>query len=282
MTEEPTTASSREPAPGTTPETTTDSASQHGHRRAVEVVPDATSLATRAAEWLIEQIAHAIERRGRAVIALSGGTTPRAVFERLATSPWRERVVWDKVHLFWGDERFVSPDDAASNVRMTHAALIDHIDIPAAHVYAIPGDNALGGSVDVIFERATVAATLYATTLHAFYESDKLSAARPFFDVVMLGLGEDGHTASLFPGTAALDERDAWAVAVRTDNVTAPVRITLTYPILESTHATLFLVAGEGKRTMARRVLDGDESLPAGRMKPIGGVLWLMDRAAAG
>ena len=252
-------------------------------QRAVEVVPDAASLATRATEWLIEQFAHAVERRGRAVVALSGGTTPRAVFELLAAPPWRDRVAWDKVHIFWGDERFVPAGDAASNVRMTHAALLDHVDVPAAHRYAIPADDGpAGGDVDAIFDRAQDAAALYATTLHAFYGGDRLHDDVPFFDVVMLGLGEDGHTASLFPGTPALDERTAWAVAVRTGNATAPVRITMTYPLLESTHATLFLVAGEGKRAMTKRVLDGDESLPAARMHSHGGTLWLLDRAAAG
>ena len=284
-----------------------DSVASPKPRRAVEVVPDAASLASRASQWLIEQVAYAIAHRGRAVLALSGGTTPTAVFRMLARSPWRERVEWDKLDVFWGDERFVARDDAASNVRMTREALLDHVDIPAAHVYAIPSDDgpvpeeaatgpakvvaeraadggspADDGSVDAILARAEKAAVLYATTLHAFYGGDRLKDDRPFFDVVMLGLGEDGHTASLFPGTAALDEREAWAVAVRTDNETAPVRITMTYPLLESTHAVLFLVAGEGKRAMARRVLDDDESLPAARVHPLGGTLWIMDAAAAG
>jgi 6-phosphogluconolactonase len=255
---------------------------QSNRRRAVEVVPDAASLAARATEWLIEQVAHAVERRGRAVIALSGGSTPRAVFELLAAPPWRDRVAWDKVHLFWGDERFVASGDDASNARMTQVALLDHVDVPAAHLYPIPSDEGTDHDIDATFARAEDAAALYATSMHAFHGGNQLKADRPFFDVVMLGLGEDGHTASLFPGTAALDERTAWVVAVKTGNATAPVRITMTYPILESTHATLFLVSGAGKRTMAKHVLDGDETLPAGRMKPIGGVLWLMDEAAAG
>jgi 6-phosphogluconolactonase len=251
-----------------------------GHRHAVEVVPDAASLATRAAEWLIEQIAHAVERRGRAVIALSGGTTPKAVFACLAREPWRNRIAWDAVHLVWGDERFVAEGDPASNARMTREALLDHVDVPASHVYPIPCDE--GGPADAVFERAHVAAELYATTLHALNGGDRLHGDKPLFDVVMLGLGEDGHTASLFPGTAALDERHAWVVPVRTHDATAPVRITLTYPVLESTHAVVFLVSGEAKRAMAKRVLDGDASLPAARIRPVGGTLWILDQAAAG
>lgn len=249
------------------------------HRHAVEVVPDAASLATRAAEWLIEQIARAVERRGRAVIALSGGSTPKTVFECLAGSPWRDRVDWDTVHLVWGDERFVPADDAASNARMTRKALLDHVDVPASHVYPIPHDP--GGAPDQAWSRAHVAAELYATTLHALYGGDRLHDDRPLFDVVMMGLGENGHTASLFPDTPALDEREAWVVPVMTDDATAPVRITLTYPVLESTHAMVFLVSGKAKHDVARRVLGGDESLPAGRVRPLGGMLWIMDQAAA-
>jgi len=251
-------------------------------RHAVEVVPDATALATRATSWLVEQIVHAVARRGRAVLSLSGGTTPKAVFALLAEPPWRERVDWAKVHVFWGDERFVAATDDASNVRMTRSALLDHVNVPAANVHAIPDDDApTPGDVDATFARARSAAASFATTLHAFYGGERLVDDRPFFDVVMLGLGEDGHTASLFPGTAALAERDAWAVAVRTDNATAPVRITMTYPLIESTHAVLFLAAGAGKRAMVERVLAGDASLPAARVRPHGGTLWIVDEAAA-
>ncbi|MEO8938027.1 MAG: 6-phosphogluconolactonase [Burkholderiaceae bacterium] len=253
-------------------------------RHAVEIVPDAASLATRASEWLIEQIVHAVERRGRAVIALSGGSTPKAIFECLAQHPWRDRIPWDALHLVWGDERFVGKDDAASNLLMTRKALLDHVDMPASHVYPIPSDDGAGagaGTVEETFERARVAAALYATTLHAIHGSNHFTDDNPLFDVVMLGLGEDGHTASLFAGTDALEEKTAWVVAVKTDNATAPVRITLTYPALESTHAVLFLVSGAAKRDVVRRVLQGDESLPAARVHPVGGTLWIMDEAAA-
>ena len=260
-----------------------DPAPRHSrHRHAVEVVPDAASLATRAAEWLIEQIAHAVQRRGRAVIALSGGSTPKAVFECLARHPWRDRIAWDALHLVWGDERFVASNDAASNARMTREALLDHVDLPASHIYPIPGDEGGATDVDAVLARARVAAEVYATTLHALYGGHVLHDDRPLFDVVLLGLGEDGHTASLFPGTPALDERAAWVMPVKTDNATAPVRITLTYPVLESTHAALFLVAGEAKRDIVQRVLAGDESLPATRVRPVGGTLWILDAAAAG
>jgi len=251
-------------------------------RHAVEVVPDAASLASRATGWLVDQIVHAVARRGRAVLSLSGGTTPKAVFASLAEPPWRERVDWTKVHVFWGDERFVAASDDASNVRMTRSVLLDRVDVPPANIHPIPSDDAPSpGDVDATFARAQSAAASFATTLHAFYGGERLVDDRPFFDAVMLGLGEDGHTASLFPGTAALDERSDWAVAVRTDNATAPVRITMTYPLLESTHAVLFLATGAGKRAMVERVLAGDESLPAARVHAHGGTLWIIDEAAA-
>lgn len=254
------------------------------HRRSIEVVPDAASLATRAAEWLIEQIAHAVQRRGRAVIALSGGSTPRAVLACLAQPPWRDRIAWDTVHLFWGDDRFVAADDPASNARMAREALLDHVEMPASHVYAIPPDDGTQGGAadeDATFERARIAAALYATTLHAFHGGDRLRPEQPLFDVVMLGIGDDGHTASLFPGSPALDERVAWVVPSKTVNPPAPIRITLTYPVLESTHAVVFLAAGAGKRDMVGRVLDGDDTLPAARVSPVGGTLWIIDEAAA-
>ena len=260
-----------------------DGAKRRKLRHAVEVVPDAESLATRAAEWLIEQIAHAVAKRGRAAIALSGGSTPRALYELLARHPWCDRIAWDALHVFWGDERFVAAENPASNARMVREALLDRVEIPASHVYAMPLDeDSSSDGVDAAFRRAKQAAALYETTLHAFYGSARLDDSRPFFDVVLLGLGEDGHTASLFPGTDALEERAHWVAAVETGNATAAIRITLTYPILESTHAVAFLVAGEAKREIARRVLDGDESLPAARVRPIGGTLWIMDESAKG
>jgi len=252
-------------------------------RHAVEILPDAASLAPRAAEWLIGQIGHAVAKRGRAVIALSGGSTPKALYELLASPPWVERIDWSTLHVFWGDERFVGADDDARNARMTARALTDHVDIPESHLYPIPDDpTPTPDDLDATMARATAAAALYVNTLHAFYGSSQLTGNEPFFDVMLLGLGEDGHTASLFPGTPALDEHERWAVAVRTTNASAPVRITMTYPLLQSTHAVLFLVAGAAKAAIAKRVLDGDTTLPAARVRPNGGMLWMMDEAAAG
>ena len=261
------------------------SGSTQRSRHAVEVVPDAASVATRGAEWLIEQIAHAVLRRGRAAVALSGGSTPRALYAHLAEHPWRDRVEWAKLHLFFGDERFVPHDDPASNARMADETLISHVPIRPGNVHRIPCIGAPRADAPVTAaatRSAEQAAADYQQTLSAFYGSVALDAARPLFDVVLLGLGEDGHTASLFPGASALEEREAWSVAVATQNAIAPLRVTLTYPVLESTHAVAFLVSGAAKRAIAARVLAGDESLPAARVRPQGGTLWIMDEDAGG
>ena len=253
-------------------------------RHAIEVVPDATALATRAAEWLVGQIGHAIAKRDRAVIALSGGSTPKAVFALLAQLSYRGRIDWSRVHVFWGDERFVQAGDKERNETMARDALLDVVDVPAAHVYPMPADDGpdyahANDDLHAAFERARIGAELHETTLHAFHGGTTLSD-KPFFDVVMLGLGEDGHTASLFPGSQVLDETAHWVAAVRTDAKPPPIRITMTLPLLASTHAVLFLAAGEGKREIAARILAGDESLPAARVHPIGGTLWILDEAA--
>ena len=254
-------------------------------RHAVEVVPNAASVATRGAEWLIEQIAHAVQRRGRAAVALSGGSTPHAMYAHLAEHPWRDRIEWAKLHLFFGDERFVPHDDPASNARMADETLIAHVPIPPGNVHRIAcvGSPRSDASVTATAAHsAREAAANYQKTLADFYGGTALDEARPLFDVVLLGLGIDGHTASLFPGTPALEERKAWAVAVATENAIAPLRITLTYPVIESTHAVAFLVCGVQKRAIATRVLAGDESLPAAHVHPQGGTLWIIDQDAAG
>lgn len=253
------------------------------HPHAVEVVPDTASLAPRAAEWMIGQLNHAIAKRGRAVVALSGGSTPKALFACLAQEPFAGRVDWSKVHVFWGDERFVAADDADRNDAMAAKALLDHLDLPEAHVYPMPVDDApTPDDVDATYARAVEAAAIHETELHGFYGGSRLSPDKPFFDVMLLGLGEDGHTASLFPGESTLDEMTHWVVPVKTTSKMPPVRISMTFPLIESTHAALFLVAGAGKRDIAKRVLAGDESLPAARVRPVGGLLWMMDEAAAG
>lgn len=208
---------------------------------------------------------------GRFVAGLAGGSTPKALYERLAYEPWRSAIRWGKADLVLGDERFVAPDDAKSNARMIREALVDHL-VTKPRLHAVP------------FDKLTVseAATEYEAELKALYGAAKLDPARPFFDLCLLGMGEDGHTASLLPGQPELlDERERWVLPVTKGRPEA--RVTLTFPVLESAGLVVFLVSGAGKRDMLDRVLSGaDRDVPAARFAPNGRLVWLADKDAAG
>lgn len=234
---------------------------------ALEVLADREALARRAADWLLSAVA---DRSGTFAIALAGGSTPRRLYELLATPLRRDAFPWHKVHWFWGDERFVPHADARSNYRMVQEALLSRAPVPPANVHPIPTE---GVTPDA-------AAATYSHELKAFYGAEQIDPSRPLFDVTLLGLGADGHTASLFPDTAALDEHERWATAVA--GVQPETRITLTYPVLESCRHAAFLVAGADKRAAFARLRNGDTSIPAGRFKPGGEVRWFADAAAAG
>lgn len=231
----------------------------------VEVLADPAALADRVAAWLLEL---ALAKAGPFSLCLSGGSTPGALYARLAQAPYRDAFPWSRTHLFWGDERFVPPGDPLSNYAMVKAALLDHAPAPPANVHPVP-------TQDLAPEAAALA---YQGELQAFYGADALDPARPLFDVNLLGLGEDGHTASLFPGTAVLEERGAWAAAVI--GAKAQARITLTYPALESSRHAAFLVTGAGKAAMLARLLAGDEALPSARLRPVGERVVFSDAAA--
>jgi 6-phosphogluconolactonase len=227
---------------------------------------DPAALARMVADWLMDL---ALAKDGPFNLCLSGGSTPKALYHLLAEPPYRDRFPWDRTHVWWGDERFVPPDDALSNFRMVREALLDHAPIPAANIHAVPTQGL----------NPEAAAAAYQDALQAAYGSDHLDPDRPLFDVNLLGLGDDGHTASLFPGTDVLDERERWAAAVI--GAKAEARITLTYPVLDSSRHAAFLVAGKGKAAMLDRLLQGDQALPAARVRPVG-ELWVFHDAAAG
>jgi len=229
----------------------------------LEVLADADALARRAADLVL---AAAQTKDGPFSVALSGGSTPKRLYQLLATLPFP----WARTHWFWGDERFVPPDDPASNCRMTREALLSHVPVPADQIHPVP---TVGLPPDD-------AAAQYEATLRAFHGAGQLAPDRPLFDIVLLGLGTDGHTASLFPGKPMLDERRRWVGA--TDDPQGAPRLTLTYPALESSRETFFLVAGADKKDRLREVLAGDRRLPAARLQPHGGLRFLADRAAAG
>jgi 6-phosphogluconolactonase len=233
----------------------------------LKILGDPAALSRRVAEWILE-VATATE--GRVAVSLSGGSTPRLLYQDLAEPPYRDAFPWPRVHWFWGDERFVPPDDTLSNYRMVREAMLSRAPIPAANIHPVPTEG-----LD-----PEAAAAAYERELKSFYGAERLDPARPLFDVTLLGLGEDGHTASLFPGTAVLAERARWVAAVV--GAKSEARITLTYPVLESSRHAAFLVAGDGKQAMLSRLLRGDERLPAARLHPTG-TLWIFaDVAAAG
>lgn len=233
----------------------------------VQVAEDAAALAELAADWLLAQ---ATQKHGTFSVALSGGSTPRRLYQLLASAPRRDSFPWARTLWFWGDERFVPHDDPASNYRMVHEAMLARAPVPAANIHPMPTEGLEPEEAAAVYER----------TLKQFYGAQQLSTDKPLFDVMLLGLGTNGHTASLFPGTAVLEERDRW-VGTMTDPE-AGTRLTLTYPALESSRETAFLVAGEDKRAVLHRVLEGDTSLPAARVRPQGSLRFLVDRAAAG
>jgi 6-phosphogluconolactonase len=232
----------------------------------LEVLADPASLSRRVADWLL---ALATAKDGSFTVALSGGSTPRLLYRLLAEAPYRDAFPWSRIHWFWGDERFVPHDDPQSNYRMVHEALLSRAPIPAANIHPVRTEGIAPEAAAAAYERE----------LKSFHGGERLDAARPLFDVTLLGLGPDGHTASLFPGTAVLAERARWAAAVI--GAKEEARITLTYPALESSRNTGFLIAGEEKRAMLERLRRGDDDLPAARLRPVGALFLFADAAAA-
>jgi 6-phosphogluconolactonase len=233
-------------------------------RASVEVAKDPEALAHRAARWITDLAAAS---RDRFALCLSGGSTPRRLYQLLAESPYRDTLPWDRVHWFWGDERFVPWDHPDSNYGMVHAALLGRVPAPPGNIQGIP---TTGTPAD--------AAAAYERILKSYYGSESLDPTRPLFHIQILGLGPDGHTASLIPGTSVLDERHRWVAEVISGR--PEPRITLTYPTLESSRHTAFLVTGSDKRETLSRALAGDSALPAARIRPVGELIWFTDEAA--
>lgn len=230
------------------------------------VTDDAAALACQAADQLL---AWTTERSGPVRIALSGGSTPRQTYRELVSARMIDRFPWQKVQWFWGDERFVPPDHPESNFRMAREAMLDAAPIPPGNMHPIP---TVGVSPDE-------AALRYEIELKRAYGNATLQSGQPLFDVCLLGLGDDGHTASLIPGEPALEERDHWTAVVAHGR--PETRITLTYPAIDASRHIAFLVSGEGKRAILREVLAGGSTKPAAQLSPMGDILFIADRAAA-
>ena len=233
----------------------------------LDVSPDPAMLATRFADWLVARL---VETTGAFALNLSGGSTPKRLYELLATEQYRRKIDWERLHVFFGDERFVPWDHEDSNYRMARETLLRKEPSPEENVYPVKTGESPPEAADEDYER----------TLKSFYGKTTLDIPRPLFAVTLLGLGDDGHTASLFPGTPALSERQKWVTAVV--GAKPEPRITMTYPVLDSSAATIFLVAGAAKKPILDRVLAGEPDLPASRVRPQGEFYIFCDAAANG
>ncbi len=240
-----------------------------GGERKIITVADPAALAKTAAERVIARID---ENPGRIAICLTGGSSPKALYQLLATPDYRQRIPWDRIDWFIGDERLVPRKDALHNMNMARQAFLDRC-APAANVHPIATDTADLKDPDV-------SAALYENELMAFYGAEQFDPQRPLFDLVLLGIGPDGHVASLFPGYPAVEETRRWVVGVPKANVEPFVpRVSLTLPALASCREMLFEVSGESKRAILTRLFAG-ENLPANRARSLGETVWLIDRAA--
>jgi 6-phosphogluconolactonase len=237
----------------------------------IVVCEDTAALADAAAQAIAACAVDAVKARGRFTVALAGGSTPRATYERLARPPLCERIPWDRTWVFFGDERAVAPDHPDSNYRMAHQALLAKVPIPPAQIVRIRGES----------DDLETAAAEYGRRLTEVFEGKR--SELPRFDLILLGMGVDGHTGSLFPGSPVLKEVFRPVAAVHAGAASIPQRITFTLPVINAAAHVMFLVAGGEKAKVLKVVLgDTPSGLPAALVRPTNGRLtWLLDRPAA-
>ncbi|MEW6730490.1 MAG: 6-phosphogluconolactonase [Acidobacteriota bacterium] len=242
-------------------------------RRQVIVCHDEEDIFVRAADLFTQLASESVAARGRFSVALSGGNTPHGLYTKLASDLYRNRIDWSRVHLFWGDERSVPVDHKDSNYRMANEALISKISIPSENIYRMSAEEADIGT----------AAANYEATIRRFFNLQE--GSWPRFDLILLGMGDDGHTASLFPGTQALAEKQRIVVKNWVEKFNTN-RMTLTAPAINHGRNILFMTAGEKKRGPLKEVLVGvrnPELYPSQLIQPLDGkLIWLVDEAATG
>jgi len=233
----------------------------------IHAYPNKEKLVAATTGRIADCIEQAIQQNGLCNMALSGGNTPGGIFSLLASIPYRDRLDWSRLHFFWGDERMVLPEHQDSNFRLVQETLLEHIKIPHENVHRMRGEIA-----------PEEAAAEYAEMLH-----DHFKESPPCFDLMLLGLGEDGHTASLFPGTDAVEECEKHVVAVFVPKLDA-WRVTLTLPVLNAARNILFLVSGKSKSEMVQRIMSNkqpDKEIPATMVNPQNGEIhWMLDSEA--
>lgn len=240
----------------------------------IQRYPNVQELSIAAADLICQLAEKYVKERGYFTLALSGGSTPRTLYGYLAQEPYSGKMPWRNTHLFWGDERYVSPDHPDSNFLMASQTLIEQVPIPPENVHRIPTETDSPESSAKEYEAAL------RQELHVF---DSLSAEQgvPVFDVILLGMGKDGHTASLFPDSPVLDEKKRWVAAAPVPKMNPPVRrITLTFPVINAAKHAIFLIAGAEKQPVMQAILDDPEQAkalyPTARVEPGGKLLWLV------
>jgi len=238
-------------------------------QKTVIVARDEETFFSKAAHLTLETVAFAVHQQGRCTIALSGGGTPKKLFQLLSEDFYRARIPWAKVFFFWGDERCVPPTHDDSNYKMAYDALLSKVPVPEKNIMRMPAE----------MDSPHEAAKAYEQTLKLFFDTHGLF---PKFDLIFLGLGEDGHTASLFPGTTALTEKLKWVTANHVEKLSAN-RLTLTFPVINHAGRVLFLCSGEAKTVKLKEIFQENASIrfPAQHVNPDGELIWLMDHAAA-
>jgi len=230
-----------------------------------KVMPDAQSLIEAATEQFVASARSAIAKRGVFHVALAGGSTPKGLYQKLATSPYVEQIDWSRVHLFFGDERCVLPSHEDSNFKMAREAMIDHVPVPQENVHRMPTEEGVAPEVAIRYGR-TLADTLDGAPL----------------DLVLLGLGPDGHIASLFPDTDALEVTDKMVTSLYVEKFES-WRATMTYPTINAARQVIVFIGGEAKAAIVKDITtDAVQGLPVQRLAPQGEYYWYMDKAAAG
>ncbi len=242
-------------------------------KRKIEQVPDFEELVRVAAQKIVTVAQEAVSKHGRMACALAGGSTPKKLYTLLASDTFRSQIRWEAIHFFWGDERHVPPDHQDSNYRMARETLLAHVPVPEDHVHRIPSER----------QDAEEAADSYERELREYFQL--LRGENPRFDLILLGMGPDGHTASLFPGTSAVHETTRWVAAPWVEKFST-FRITLTPAVLNEAALVMFLVSGPDKAQTLQSVLEGPyqpDIYPSQVISPTRGqLLWLVDKKAAG
>jgi len=234
----------------------------------VQIFPNSKDLARGAAEHFVARSREAVAQRGSFTVALSGGSTPKALFELLAdpNEPFRDQIAWSNIHFFWSDERHVPPDHPDSNYRMANEALLSHVPVTQNNVHRVPSENPNAAEAASEYEQ-----TLIRTTQQTL----------PQLDLILLGLGPDGHTASIFPGSEVLHETKRLVAAPWVEKFQS-YRITMTLPLLNSGASVVFLVSGAEKAKIMKEVFTTTDKYPAQAVKPSHGeLLWMVDQEAA-